>query len=159
MEFALIVTPFLGMLFAIIQVALVFWSQQALETAVAEASRQLYIGAFQGSTAGQNSSTQRANFKEAVCQSIPALFDCRALVNVDVRVLPSFTAPPPGAPVTNGNYDPSDYRYEQPARNDIVLVRASMEYPTYVRILNPSTGLKSGNTLIMATAAFRAEPF
>lgn len=158
-EFALIITPFLGLFFAIVQASLLLWSQQALETAVADASRQLYTGNFQTANAGLPTATLKANFKALVCADITALFDCNGKVAVDVRVQPSTGAATPAPPITNGVYDISSYGFQQPAKNDIVIVRASMEYPTFVRIYNPTTTLFDGNTLVMASATFRAEPF
>ena len=157
-EFALVATPFLGMLFAIIQTALLLWSQQVLETAVADASRQLYTGTFQNENAGSKAATLPGKFKALVCGNVQALLDC-SKIDVDVRVMASTTTTTPAPPITNGVYDASSFGFQQPAGNDIVLVRASMEYPTFVRILNPTTTLLDGNTLIMASATFRAEPF
>ena len=86
------------------------------------------------------------------------LIDC-SKVDIDVRVMPSTSTAPPAPPIKNGVYDASSFGFQQPASNDIVVVRAAVEYPTFVRILNPTTTLLNGNTLVMASATFRAEPF
>src|SRR3712207_8656069 len=68
-EFGLIAVPFLGLLFAIVETALMFWSTQVLETAVANASRTIYTGQFQG-TNDQNAADIGAKFKKEVCRHV-----------------------------------------------------------------------------------------
>jgi len=46
-EFALVVVPFLALMFAIIQTALVFFAQQTLESVAANAARQILTGQAQ----------------------------------------------------------------------------------------------------------------
>src|SRR3954453_20236788 len=69
-EFAIVLAPFLAMLFAILETALVFFAGQTLETAAAESARLLLTG--QAQTAGFT----QTQFKEAVCAKIAGLFDC-----------------------------------------------------------------------------------
>ena len=78
-EFALIAAPFMALIFAILETALVFFSGQALETAVADASRLILTG--QAQTQGMSQTT----FKDAVCARIFGLFDCQSGVYVDVK--------------------------------------------------------------------------
>lgn len=164
-EFALIATPFLALLFAIFQTAMVFWSTQVLETAVANASRQIYTEQFKNlpqnagldPTISADAAKLQQNFKQVLCNNVKGLFDCNAMVAIDVRVFGTFASATPTSPVSNGVYNPSGYTFQMPGRNQIVVVRASMEYPT-LTMLNPVTGLKDGNQLIMASAAFLTEP-
>lgn len=170
-EFALIAPFFFGLLFGILEIALTFWSTQVLETAVSNAARQIYTGSFQTTAAndpaasGFNSATALSNFKSAVCANVTAVFNCQRLISVDVRAIhatsgnpdPSWSAPSP--PVTNGVYDPSSFGYDPPGKNEICIVRAAMEYPVYVNLLGYATGLRNGNRLVMASSAFRTEPY
>lgn len=164
-EFALISPFFLGLLFGIIEVALTFWSTQVLETAVSNAARQIYTGSFQTTAAnnpsatGYNSATALANFKNLVCANVTAVFNCQRLISVDVRRVAGSTWTAPSAPISNGVYDPSSFGYSPPGKNEICVVRAAMEYPVYVNLLGYATGLRSGNRLVMASSAFRTEPY
>jgi Flp pilus assembly protein TadG len=160
-EFALIALPFFGLILVTLQIALVLWATQILETAVANASRQLYTGEFQNSAsnAGKTPAELQGAFKTLVCSNVVGVFDCPAMVSVDVRTFTGFSDTTAAQPVTNGVYDTSGYGYKAPGRNDIVVVRASMAFPNYASIFSPGTTLTNGNQLIMATAAFRAEPF
>ena len=160
-EFALIAVPFFGLILVTLQIALVLWATQILETAVANASRQLYTGEFQNSAsnAGKTPAQLQQAFKDLVCGNVVGVFDCPSMVSVDVRTFSGFSGATATSPITNGAYDTSNYAYQAPSRNDIVVVRASMQFPNYASIFSPATTLANGYQLIMATAAFRAEPF
>ncbi len=69
-EFALVAAPFLAMVFAIIETAIVFFAGQALETAAADSARLIMTGQ------AQNAGYDQTKFKEAVCAKIYGLFNC-----------------------------------------------------------------------------------
>ena len=98
-EFALVAAPFLALIFAIMETAIVFFSGQALETAVADASRLIMTG--QAQTQGLSQTA----FKNAVCAQIYGLFDCQNGVYVDVKTFSSFTNVTMPSPVdSQGNF-------------------------------------------------------
>ena len=161
-EFGLIAPFFFGLLFGILEVALTFWSTQVLETAVANASRQIYTGSFQSGATSTDPAVELARFKDLVCANVTAVFNCQKLVKVDVKQIGDSYGNASAAikpPITNGVFDTSSFGYDPPKRNQICVVRAAMEYPVYVNLFGYPTGLKSGNRLIMASSAFKAEPF
>ena len=153
-EFGLVAAPFLALVFAIIETAVVFFAGQALETAVADSSRLIMTG--QAQTAGYDA----AAFKNAVCAKIYGLFNCQAGVTVDVQKFASFSSMTNTSPVDssgNFNLNPS---YNPGAACDIVLVRLFYQYPVYVSLLGFNlSNLSGGKRLLAATAAFRNEPF
>src|SRR5689334_5000603 len=69
-EFAVVAAPFIAMLFAILETALVFFAGQTLETAVSDSSRLIMTGQAQTGNFDQSA------FKNAVCTKIYGLFDC-----------------------------------------------------------------------------------
>lgn len=162
-EFGLVALPFFALLFAIIETALVFWSTQVLETAVADASRKIYTGQFQGANSDPLLTTDQlaATFREEVCSRVVALFDCRSKVHVDVKSFgDNFPAEGLALPVTEGEFDTSGFGYESSGPSEIVVVRAAMEYRVFLTLINSAlANLNNGNRLIMAGAAFRNEPF
>src|SRR5205809_4553430 len=83
-EFGLVAAPFLALVFAIMETAIIFFSGQALETAVADSARLIMTG--QAQTQGLSQST----FKNAVCAKIYGLFNCQSGVYVDVQKFSSF---------------------------------------------------------------------
>lgn len=160
-EFGFVAIPFFALLFAIIETALTFWTTQVLETAVSNASRQIYTGQFQTANSTTTDPSQLATkFRDEVCKSIVALFTCDK-IQIDVRSADAFPGSKPSSPLTNGAIDPAKFgKYEPPAPNKVVIVRAAVEWPVFVSLLNPNqANLANGNRLLMGTATFRTEPY
>lgn len=159
-EFALVSLPFFALLFAILETALAFWSQQVLETAVADASRQIYTGQFQQGAVGQTPEQLAERFRTDLCTRVKGLFDCNSMVKVDIATPTDFQSSSAALPIKDGAFDTSSFGYSNSRGGQIVVVRAAMEYPTFVSLLNLNqTNLKNRKRLIMAVAAFRNEPF
>jgi Flp pilus assembly protein TadG len=78
-EFGMVIGPFLGLLFAIIEVALVYFAQFAMESGNETATRVLRTGA------AQNGNMTKEQFKSRVCSKLPAFMDCNSNLIVDVR--------------------------------------------------------------------------
>jgi hypothetical protein len=87
------------------------------------------------------------------------IFNC-ANVKLDVRSYASFPSGMPDSPILNGAINPSFGQYQCAAPGQIALVRAVVEFPVLVKILNPNAAnLSNGNRLLMATGAFQTEPY
>ena len=153
-EFGLVAAPFLALVFAIIETAIIFFAGQALETAVADSSRLILTGQ------AQSQGMTAATFKNAVCAKIYGLFDCQNGVSVDVQKFSSFSNITNTPPIdANGNFNltPS---YNPGGPGDIVLVRLFYQYPVYVSLLGFNlSNVSGGKRLLAATAAFRNEPY
>lgn len=160
-EFAFVSVPFFALLFAIIETALVFWTNQVLETAVADASRTLYTGQFQRANGALEGDDLRDAFRDTVCARVVALFDCAGGLRVDVRAFADFGAVSlPSVLNDEGAVDPTAFVVQSSAERQVVILRAAIEYPVFVNLLGGMKGdLANGRRLIMATAAFRNEPF
>jgi Flp pilus assembly protein TadG len=153
-EFALVAAPFLALVFAIMETAVVFFAGQALETAVADSSRLIMTG--QAQTQGMSASA----FKNAVCAKIYGLFDCQNGVYVDVKTFTSFSGVTMPTPVdASGNFQ-NNFSYQPGGPGDIVVVRLFYQYPVYVSLLGFNlSNVNGGKRLLAATAAFRNEPY
>lgn len=153
-EFALIAVPFLALLFAILETALVFFAGQTLEAAVSDASRLIMTG--QAQAAGYS----QADFKTQVCNRIYGLFDCTGGVYVDVKQYSSFGSVNNTAPVTNGTFDTTKMSYTPGGPGCIEVVTLYYQWPIYVSLLgNNLSNLNGSKRLLVATAVFRNEPF
>lgn len=154
LEFAFVAGPFLFLLFAIIEVAMVFFAGQVLETATANASRLIMTGQAKAQNFDQTA------FKNAVCQKTDVLMNCAGIA-VDVRTYASFDAASTGRQSTGtGAVDYGGMTYNQGAGGDIVVVRVVYEWPVLMPTFGLTVGdLPNGKRLLMATAAFRNEPF
>lgn len=156
-EFALVALPFLALIFAILETALVFFAGQSLDAAAAEAGRLIMTG--QAQTGGFD----QAAFKNAVCQDISGLFDCKNGVYVDVRTYSDFSASTTAvntSPIQSGKFDPTKVQYNAGGPGDIVVVTLYYEWPIYVTLLgNHLDNLSDGKRLLVATSVFRNEPY
>jgi Flp pilus assembly protein TadG len=157
-EFGLVALPFFGLLFAILETALLFWTSQVLETAVANASRTIYTGQFQSANPGAGTEIA-TKFKTELCQNVIMFVTCNSpALHVDVRAFkPGDVVPDP---ITGGNVNPAGFTYQATKSGEIVLIRVAIEYPVMVPTLNRlEANLGNGKRLVMATATFRNEPF
>lgn len=154
-EFGLVAVPFLALLFAIMETALVFFAGQALETAAADSARLILTG--QAQTQGLDQTT----FKSAVCSKVYGLFDCNNGVKVDVRKYTSFSNITVPNPIDeNGNLK-EDFAYQPGGPGDIVVVRLMYKWPVFVSLLglNSLSNMAGNQRLLVATVAFRNEPY
>ncbi len=153
-EFALVALPFFALMFAIIETALLFFADQALDTAVSSAARLIRTG--QAQEAGLSAS----DFKTDICNQIVGLLDCTNGLKVDVRKYTNFDAIDLAPPLdANGNLKVTE-NYSTGHGGDIVVVRAYYEWPVLINLFGSSLGdMPNGTHLLVATAAFRNEPF
>ena len=153
-EFALVAPMFFAVLFAIIEMALVFFASQILETVAQDTSRLIMTGQ------AQNAAFTQAQFKNAVCAKLVTMFDCVNGVSIDVQSYPQFSSVDISDPIDAGkNFVPPN-NYLPGGPGDIVVVRLFYKWPLYVtglgfNIANVGTNQK----LLTATAAFQNEPY
>jgi len=149
-EFGMVAAPFLLLVFAIMETAIVFFAGQTLETAVADSARLIMTG--QAQTKGFN----QAAFKNAVCAKIYGLFNCASGLTVDVKTYTNFSSVDLTPPLdANGNFQ-TNQTYNPGGPGDIVVVRLFYQWPIYVSLLQNMSG---GKRLLVATSAFRNEPY
>jgi len=154
-EFAMVAAPFLALMFAIMETALVFFASQTMETAVADSARLIMTGQ------AQTQSFSAAQFKTQVCNRIGGLFDCAGGLQVDVKTYTGFGSINNAKPLdANGNLQSSSFGYQPGGPGQIVVVRLMYQWPVYASLLGFNLSDMAGSKrLIMATAAFRNEPY
>ena len=154
-EFGIVAAPFLALMFAIMETALVFFASQTLETAVADSARLIMTGQ------AQTQSFSQAQFKSAVCSKVGGLFDCAGGLQIDVKTYTTFGSISNAKPLdANGNLQTSSFGYQPGGPGQIVVVRLMYQWPVYASLLGFNLSDMSGSKrLIMATAAFRNEPY
>lgn len=153
-EFGLVAAPFLGLLFAIMETAFVFFAGQSLEYAASQAGRLIMTG--QQDAAGWD----QGAFKNQVCARIIALFDCANKLHVNVQKYSTFGGAGTTPPYTSGQLDPTKVKYEPGVPGDVIVVQLYYQWPIYVSLLNSKLSNQNGNhRLLVATNAFRNEPY
>ena len=164
-EFALVAPVFFALLFAIIEVAIMFFASQVLETITQDSARALMTGQAQtGAVAtcavsGVASPCTQASFQQYACSQIPALFTCANLY-VDVESYSSFTNVTINNQIVGGAFQSANMQYSPGGPGDTVVVRMFYQWPLFVTGLGFNISNLSGNKrLLVATAAFQNEPY
>jgi Flp pilus assembly protein TadG len=152
-EFAFVAFPFCLMIFAILEVALVFTLDSVLENAAIATGRLVRTGqaSAQGMTAAQ--------FKSELCSRMSVFSDeCETRATVDVRVIPQFNFAPPD-PLAGDGFDSGGLGYTNGNPGNLMLVRVWYQHPLVTTFLSQGLAKVAPNTAVLtATTAFRNEP-
>ncbi|MCP8938133.1 pilus assembly protein [Alsobacter sp. SYSU M60028] len=155
LEFAFIAIPFLAVIFAVFQTAMVYVSGSMMQTAVTDVARLVRTGQAKAMTA--------ADFRNAICSRITVTFNCQSMLLVDVKSYSSFaSAPAPSVPVVGGQIDTTTFgtNFNLGTGGSVVVLRTAISYPLVLPMIGTSMANLNGNKmLIMASAAFKNEAF
>lgn len=153
MEFALIAFPFFAMLFAILEIALIFTVDSILDNAVIDTGRLVRTG--QASAA----SMTKEQFKEELCKRMSIFAGhCRkaGTITIDVQAVEQF-AVNTDDPFADG--DASDAPYTNGVPGDLMIVRVWYAQPLITAFMAQGLNRQpDGTTRLSATTAFRNEP-
>jgi len=169
-EFALVSVPFLGLLFAIFETALVFFTAQSVEAATAEAARQIMTGQAQANATVTTAEQFRSTYLCPTTNRIlPSYVDC-STIKIDVRKASAWTT----ADLSASFFSSATNKFCTGGSSEIVVLRVGYPMPVYLSVLsmngmanNQTFVNTSGQTnvngsmkhLIIATTVFRNEPF
>jgi Flp pilus assembly protein TadG len=154
LEFALVAMPFFLLLYAIIDISLIFFASTTLENGIVAAARQIRTGQ------AQSMGMTEAQFRTLVCNEISMMLGCDARLGLDVRKFNGFSnVNLPAALDANGNLT-GNLSFDPGAPGDVIVVRAFYTWP----VMTPTAGLQfvnmaGGHRLLEASIAFRNEPF
>lgn len=152
-EFGIVAAPFFALMVALIEVSLVFFANFTLENAVDQASRLIRTGQ------AQEQGFDEAQFKQAVCNHVSGVYDCMAGLKLDVRKFDDFTGINLPDPLDGNGELRNDFGYDSGAGGDVVVVRAFYEWNLIANFPGGLGNMPGGGRLLVATAAFRNEPF
>ena len=155
-EFAFVAAPFLALLVAILQTALVFFAGRVLDETTEEASRYIMTGQ------AQNSGMSQSGFATWVCGQTFALFTCGNFM-VNVQNYSSFSAASTTTPTLTFNANgtvSNTWSYDTGNPGDIVVVQVMYQWPIVLGPLGFNlSNLSNGNRLLVSTAVFKNEPY
>ena len=156
-EFAMVAFPFFFMLFAIMEIGLIFVTDALLENAVLETGRLVRTGQ------ASESSLTAAQFKTTLCGRMNVFSSgCEARTTVDVRVLPQYRNinPPPPDPMSGATFKVDDLTYTNGQPGSLVLIRVWYKQPLFTPFLSQALSkLGDGDSVLTATSTFRNEPW
>jgi Flp pilus assembly protein TadG len=160
-EFAILSAPFIALMLAILQVTLIFFAQDALETTVEASSRMVLTGKAPTTAGGMTAAQAQNAFAAAVCGNSPGLFTCGNFM-IDLQPVASFSNANVSAPVltydANGKVT-NTWTYNPGNPGDIMVMRVMYQWPVFLGPLGLNlSNLPKSMRLLMSTAVFRNEP-
>lgn len=152
-EFGMVALPFCLMMFAILELGMVFVIDSVLENATIETGRLVRTG-----QASAQSMTPE-QFKTSLCSRMSIFSgDCATRATVDVRRIPQFAVTPPD-PMAAGTFSTDDLGYTNGQPGDLILVRVWYRQPLLTTFMAQGLSrLNDGASILTATTAFRNEP-
>lgn len=154
-EFAFVAAPFFFMMFALIELGVLFVVDVALESAVSQTGRLVRTGQ------AHDRALTVSEFKQDVCSRM-GVFEsqCDNRLLVDVRVIPRFTGQTPPDPVdADGELSESGLLFAIGGPRDIILLSAWYPQPLFTPLVSQGAERVAGHRVLNVTTAFRNEPF
>jgi Flp pilus assembly protein TadG len=151
-QFAIVAPLFFGLLFAIIEVALMFFANQVLETITQNSARIILTHQ------AQDASYSQSQFATYVCSQVPALFDC-SKIYIDVESYTSAASISISSQIDSSGNFINNMQYSPGGPGSLVVVRLFYQWPTFVTGFGFNlANLSNKNVLLTATAVFKNEP-
>ena len=160
-EFALVSLPFVALMLFCLQIGIVFFAEQGLQSFNEDISRNILTGTTQKKNLNQS------DFKKLVCASLPTLFSCsRLFVDIkatggtsDSRFSSVDTSMPTLTFDASGNVT-NTWNYNLGNPSDVVVVRMIYVWPVVGVVIGPgiaNTG--NNNREIISTTVFKNEKY
>ena len=174
-EFALVAVPFFFLLFAVIELGLIFVANVSLSNATLSLARQIRVGKIMasGKATTNSAGTQMSlsDFKTNICEAMAVVptATCLSQLQIDLRTQSSFQAQSSPGTGAGGNFNTANFCFYSGSPGDIVVMRAyflwSIATPLLLAPLASTTsfttanGTTNGSFFVLTSAeAFRNEP-
>lgn len=152
-EFAILALPFMVLIFAIIEIALMFFIDSGLDAALHKTVRQVRVGI------AKNASWDLATFKSTLCGQLSYSFSCSSNLLVRAVVVTDMSSVTKANPIVNGTLTVTqDFNIGN--SGDYVLIQAFLPYDPVLKLYTFAGGrLTDGRYVLAAAELFRNEPF
>jgi Flp pilus assembly protein TadG len=161
-EFGLISIPFLALLLALFQTAIIAFTAQVLESATENAARQIMTGQAQstGMTVSQFRNLICPPASSGTSTTLNKIIDCSKLI-IDVRSSSDFSSADTSKTIFT---TPAQAQFTPGGSGSINVIRVMYQLPAYFSIVgagNNIFGVSNGAlaNVILGAAVFRTEPY
>jgi Flp pilus assembly protein TadG len=153
-EFAMIAPVFFLLLFAIMEIGIIFFAQSTLQHATDDIGRMIRTGQVQ---AQQLTQTQ---VRTQLCTEISPLIPCDNQLYLDIEAFSTFGTVTFSPPLdSNGNMIPLN-NFQTGSACSVVLVRSFYAWPVFTPVLTSFlTTMANSKHLLYAASAARNEPY
>ena len=153
-EFALIAPIFFLLLFAIMEIGIIFFAQSTLQHATNNLARLIRTGQLQVN--GTTQSQMRTN----LCADVAPLIPCDNKLFIDLESFSNFGGLGFSSPLDGGGNMVPLNGFNPGTACSVVLVRVFYAWPVFTPILTPFlTNMSGDKHLLYAASAFRNEPY
>jgi Flp pilus assembly protein TadG len=152
-EFALVGPLMLIAIFGILEIGLMFFANQYLETATQQSTRLIMTGQV------KSSSMTKEQFKQLVCDRAKLMIDCANLY-VDAQKYDAFADADFSNPISGGDFV-DNTKFITGKQGDIVVVRTFYKWPVLLANFYgyDQSNMNGNMRLLSASAAVRNEPW
>ncbi|WEZ85308.1 pilus assembly protein (plasmid) [Rhizobium sp. 32-5/1] len=152
-EFSLIAFPFFLIIFGILDVALMFFVDSSLDSALHMAARDVRTGR------ATVEKWNLATFKQEVCGGMALAFDCSNSLLIVTKVMDDFSSVKFTSAVGNGKLSVKE-NFASGAPGNYVMIQAFLPWPSWLSSMGVDTAhLSDGRYVLSASALFRNEPY
>ncbi|NTF45996.1 TadE/TadG family type IV pilus assembly protein [Rhizobium rhizogenes] len=152
-EFALLIFPLSLIIFAIIEVSVMFFAASSLDASVQKISRMIRTGE------ALSANMTLTDFKAKICADMTLTFSCSDNLLIRVDVISNLSAVTSATPIdSSGNLKVTE-AFATGKASDYMLVQAFLPWSSVVNYFTYSSAkLADGRYLLGATVLFRNEP-
>lgn len=150
----MVALPFSFMMFALLELGVIFTLDSVLSNAMLGSSRLIRTGQAQAAT------MTAEQFRDDVCGRMSVFASqCDERISIDVRVIPAFDSPLPDPMIDGATFNDSQLAFQPGTINSLVVVRIWYRQPLVTTFLGQALSrLNDGSARLMTTTAFRNEP-
>jgi len=152
-EFAILALPFFVVIFAIAEIAVMYFVDSGLDAAVHKAVRQVRVGV------AKTGNWDVVKFKEAVCSELSFSFGCSTKLKVRAIVITNMASINKASPISGGNLNVTE-DFDLGDSGSYVLVQAFLPWdPTFKLYSLSSAQLSDGSYVLGTSEVIKNEPF
>jgi Flp pilus assembly protein TadG len=153
MEFAILALPFFVVIFAIAEIAVMYFVESGLDAAVHQAVRQVRVGV------AKSGAWDSKKFKEVVCSNLTLSFGCSTKLKVRAIVVTNMASVNRISPIANGSLNVTE-DFDLGDSKSYVLVQAFLPWkPTFKLYPIASARLSDGSYILASSELIKNEPF
>jgi Flp pilus assembly protein TadG len=152
-EFAILALPFFVVIFAIAEIAVMYFVESGLDAAVHQTVRQVRVGV------AKSGGWDAKKFKETVCANLSLSFGCSTKLKVRAVVVTNMASVSRVSPITNGSLSVTE-DFNLGDSGNYVLVQAFLPWdPVFKLYPIASARLSDGSYVLGSSELIKNEPF
>lgn len=152
-EFAILALPFFVVIFAIAEIAIMYFVDSGLDAALHKAVRQVRVGV------AKSGSWDAVKFKDVVCKELSYSFGCATKLKVRATVITNMATITKASPISGGSLNVAE-DFDLGDSGSYVLVQAFLPWdPTFKLYALSSAKLSDGSYVLGSAELIKNEPF